>query len=147
MVYSRQCCFKRFILGLVCYSLTSWSSTSSSLWSSALPICHFVFLTCLRSFPPLPGSFGIFWYLFWILVSYESPAIHPTITTEEREYIEEAIGESTSFANPLQVFVVAIINTFLCHALRQHLSCNFIIIIIWLNPNLSFYRNRLINSM
>lgn len=54
---------------------------------------------------PLPGSFGIFWYLFWILVSYQSPAAHPTISPEERKYIEDAIGESASFLNPLQVCV------------------------------------------
>ncbi|GCC25438.1 hypothetical protein chiPu_0003848 [Chiloscyllium punctatum] len=40
------------------------------------------------------GSLGIVWYMFWILVSYESPAAHPTITDEERTYIEESIGES-----------------------------------------------------
>lgn len=34
------------------------------------------------------------WYCFWFLVSYESPAAHPTITEEERTYIEESIGES-----------------------------------------------------
>ncbi|XP_047666653.1 vesicular glutamate transporter 1 isoform X1 [Tachysurus fulvidraco] len=50
------------------------------------------------------GSFGIMWYLFWILVSYESPAAHPTITSEERKYIEEAIGESATFQNPLTKF-------------------------------------------
>ncbi|CAG12670.1 unnamed protein product, partial [Tetraodon nigroviridis] len=50
------------------------------------------------------GSFGIFWYMFWILVSYESPAAHPTITPEERKYIEDAIGESAGFLNPLQKF-------------------------------------------
>ncbi|KAG7336475.1 hypothetical protein KOW79_001168 [Hemibagrus wyckioides] len=50
------------------------------------------------------GSFGITWYLFWILVSYESPAAHPTITPEERKYIEEAIGESATFQNPLTKF-------------------------------------------
>ncbi|KAI1884716.1 hypothetical protein AGOR_G00229280 [Albula goreensis] len=50
------------------------------------------------------GSFGIFWYLFWILVSYESPAAHPTITPEERKYIEDAIGESAGLMNPLQKF-------------------------------------------
>lgn len=49
------------------------------------------------------GTFGICWYLFWILVSYESPAAHPTITPEERKYIEEAIGESATFLNPLTV--------------------------------------------
>lgn len=41
-----------------------------------------------------PGTFGVMWYCFWILVSYESPAAHPTITDEERKYIEESIGES-----------------------------------------------------
>ncbi|PIN88477.1 hypothetical protein AB205_0215260, partial [Aquarana catesbeiana] len=50
------------------------------------------------------GSFGIFWYMFWILVSYESPAQHPTISEEERRYIEESIGESTGFMNPLVKF-------------------------------------------
>uniref|UniRef100_A0A8B9HEY7 Major facilitator superfamily (MFS) profile domain-containing protein n=1 Tax=Astyanax mexicanus TaxID=7994 RepID=A0A8B9HEY7_ASTMX len=42
------------------------------------------------------GSFGIVWYMFWILVSYESPADHPTITDEERLYIEESIGEGAN---------------------------------------------------
>uniref|UniRef100_A0A8D0HG77 Vesicular glutamate transporter 1 n=1 Tax=Sphenodon punctatus TaxID=8508 RepID=A0A8D0HG77_SPHPU len=50
------------------------------------------------------GSFGIFWYLFWLLVSYESPAQHPTITAEERKYIEESIGESAGLMNPLTKF-------------------------------------------
>ncbi|KAG8438344.1 hypothetical protein GDO86_008869 [Hymenochirus boettgeri] len=50
------------------------------------------------------GCFGIVWYLFWILVSYESPAKHPTITDEERTYIEESIGESANLMGPLDKF-------------------------------------------
>ncbi|XP_017356050.1 vesicular glutamate transporter 1 [Cebus imitator] len=50
------------------------------------------------------GSFGIFWYLFWLLVSYESPALHPSISEEERKYIEDAIGESAKLMNPLTVW-------------------------------------------
>uniref|UniRef100_A0A8C5N183 Vesicular glutamate transporter 1 n=1 Tax=Leptobrachium leishanense TaxID=445787 RepID=A0A8C5N183_9ANUR len=50
------------------------------------------------------GSFGLVWYLFWILVSYESPATHPTISDEERTYIEESIGESASLMGPLEKF-------------------------------------------
>ncbi|KAM4879824.1 vesicular glutamate transporter 1 [Sylvia borin] len=46
------------------------------------------------------GSFGVLWYMFWVLVSYESPAQHPTISPEERKYIEESIGESVG-SNPL----------------------------------------------
>uniref|UniRef100_A0A8C1QHV1 Solute carrier family 17 member 6a n=1 Tax=Cyprinus carpio TaxID=7962 RepID=A0A8C1QHV1_CYPCA len=50
------------------------------------------------------GSFGIVWYMFWILVSYESPADHPTITDEERTYIEESIGESASLMGASEKF-------------------------------------------
>uniref|UniRef100_A0A6Q2XZG8 Major facilitator superfamily (MFS) profile domain-containing protein n=1 Tax=Esox lucius TaxID=8010 RepID=A0A6Q2XZG8_ESOLU len=48
----------------------------------------------------LYGSFGIVWYMFWILVSYESPEVHPTITDEERRYIEESIGEGQQLMGP-----------------------------------------------
>uniref|UniRef100_A0A8C7MQ76 Solute carrier family 17 member 6 n=1 Tax=Oncorhynchus kisutch TaxID=8019 RepID=A0A8C7MQ76_ONCKI len=55
----------------------------------------------------LYGCFGIFWYMFWILVSYESPAVHPTITQEERVYIEESIGESAKLMGPAEVGMVS----------------------------------------
>ena len=44
------------------------------------------------------GTFGVMWYCFWFLVSYESPAAHPTITEEERIYIEESIGSTAQQA-------------------------------------------------
>ncbi|XP_063050012.1 vesicular glutamate transporter 2.1-like [Engraulis encrasicolus] len=50
------------------------------------------------------GCVGIFWYMFWILVSYESPAEHPTITEEERNYIEESIGEGAKLLGPMEKF-------------------------------------------
>ncbi|CAF99693.1 unnamed protein product [Tetraodon nigroviridis] len=50
------------------------------------------------------GCVGIFWYMFWILVSYESPAEHPTISDEERCYIEESIGESAKLMGPSEKF-------------------------------------------
>ncbi|GAB1292141.1 Vesicular glutamate transporter 2 [Apodemus speciosus] len=48
------------------------------------------------------GSFGMVWYMFWLLVSYESPAKHPTITDEERRYIEESIGESANLLGAME---------------------------------------------
>uniref|UniRef100_A0A8B9Q4T0 Solute carrier family 17 member 8 n=1 Tax=Apteryx owenii TaxID=8824 RepID=A0A8B9Q4T0_APTOW len=45
------------------------------------------------------GMFGIVWYAFWLLHAYESPAAHPTITSEERIYIETSIGEGASLAS------------------------------------------------
>lgn len=56
--------------------------------------------------------FGIIWYVFWLLHAYESPAAHPTITSEERIYIETSIGEGASLANTSvskkKAFLVAI---------------------------------------
>ncbi|XP_054632519.1 vesicular glutamate transporter 3 isoform X2 [Dunckerocampus dactyliophorus] len=40
------------------------------------------------------GVFGIIWYVLWLLLAYGSPAVHPTITDEERIYIESSIGET-----------------------------------------------------
>lgn len=77
---------------------------NSHMNASNLALCPFLRDTCVRCLAPLLGSFGIFWYMFWILVSYESPAAHPTITPEERKYIEDAIGESAGFLNPLHVW-------------------------------------------
>ncbi|NXU58501.1 VGLU3 protein, partial [Turnix velox] len=45
------------------------------------------------------GMFGIVWYVFWLLHAYESPAAHPTISNEERVYIETSIGEGASLAS------------------------------------------------
>ncbi|KAH0517226.1 Vesicular glutamate transporter 2 [Microtus ochrogaster] len=50
------------------------------------------------------GSFGMVWYMFWLLVSYESPAKHPTIKDEERRYIEESIGESANLLGAMEKF-------------------------------------------
>ncbi|KAF3854655.1 hypothetical protein F7725_022710 [Dissostichus mawsoni] len=40
------------------------------------------------------GVFGMIWYIMWLLLAYGSPAEHPTITDEERTYIETTIGET-----------------------------------------------------
>lgn len=62
----------------------------------------------------LLGTFGIIWYMFWILVSYESPAEHPTITEEERLYIEESIGEGTNLLGAAEVILLFPKKTSLC---------------------------------
>ncbi|NXF98442.1 VGLU3 protein, partial [Eubucco bourcierii] len=45
------------------------------------------------------GMFGIVWYVFWLLNAYESPSAHPTISNEEKTYIETSIGEGTNLAS------------------------------------------------
>ncbi|XP_045409101.1 vesicular glutamate transporter 3 isoform X2 [Lemur catta] len=45
------------------------------------------------------GMFGIIWYMFWLLQAYECPAAHPTISNEERTYIETTIGEGANLVS------------------------------------------------
>ncbi|XP_024607105.1 vesicular glutamate transporter 3 isoform X2 [Neophocaena asiaeorientalis asiaeorientalis] len=45
------------------------------------------------------GIFGIIWYMFWLLQAYECPAVHPTISHEERTYIETSIGEGANLVS------------------------------------------------
>ncbi|XP_065204372.1 sialin-like [Planococcus citri] len=39
---------------------------------------------------------GAIWYGVWLLVVFDSPETHPTITTEEKKYIQERIGNNIS---------------------------------------------------
>ncbi|XP_065134669.2 vesicular glutamate transporter 3 [Paramisgurnus dabryanus] len=50
------------------------------------------------------GVFGIIWYTFWLLLAYDSPAIHPTISEEERTYIETSIGEGANLMSATEKF-------------------------------------------
>lgn len=50
------------------------------------------------------GVFGIIWYTFWLLLAYDSPAIHPTISEEERTYIETSIGEGANLMSGTEKF-------------------------------------------
>ncbi|XP_031677926.1 vesicular glutamate transporter 3-like isoform X2 [Oncorhynchus kisutch] len=49
------------------------------------------------------GVFGIIWYIFWLLLAYGSPAAHPTISNEERIYIETTIGEGVKILSATEV--------------------------------------------
>ena len=37
------------------------------------------------------GAVGILWFFLWFFVAFSSPASHPRISEEEREYIETSI--------------------------------------------------------
>lgn len=50
--------------------------------------------------------FGIIWYIMWLLLAYGSPADHPTITDEERMYIETTIGETMKQLSVTEVCIL-----------------------------------------
>lgn len=39
------------------------------------------------------ATLGLIWFGVWWKTSYEKPSTHPKISAEERDYIEESIGE------------------------------------------------------
>lgn len=42
------------------------------------------------------GALGILWYVPWLFLVYDTPAKHPWISKEEREYIESTIGAANA---------------------------------------------------
>ena len=39
------------------------------------------------------GVIGVIWAIMWFFLVYNSPAEHPRISTEERDYIEKALNK------------------------------------------------------
>ena len=42
----------------------------------------------------ITGIIGIIWFIFWLLLGFDSPATHPRISQSERKYIETSISEA-----------------------------------------------------
>ena len=40
------------------------------------------------------GILGIIWYIFWLLLIFDSPAKHPRISEREKEHIESGIADA-----------------------------------------------------
>ena len=55
------------------------------------------------------GILGIVWYVFWLLLVFDSPAKHPRISKSEREYIESGIPEPDKKVYPPTTFKLTLI--------------------------------------
>ncbi|GFO45158.1 vesicular glutamate transporter 1 [Plakobranchus ocellatus] len=49
------------------------------------------------------GSAGVLWSIGWLMVVFESPAVHPRISPGERQYIEESRHRGDTSATPKDV--------------------------------------------
>jgi len=49
------------------------------------------------------GVVGLIWFVFWWFFSHERPATCPSISEQERIFIEESIGESSSLATKMWI--------------------------------------------
>lgn len=66
----------------------------SALGAAAfLPIFGFIItLTTWEAIYYICGCVGIIWFTLWQYYIFDSPAEHPHIEAEEREYIQRALG-------------------------------------------------------
>lgn len=62
----------------------------------------------------LSGIIGIVWFVCWHFLVFETPAEHPRISAEEREYIEMSLGDSAAAVNSVCLYV-ALSNENNCH--------------------------------
>ncbi|CAG9767284.1 unnamed protein product [Ceutorhynchus assimilis] len=81
-------------LGIIVYSGISCGAILSSIvvgYTSSSwvgwPISFYIF-----------GGLGIGWCVLYLIFGHSSPAVHPSITPEERRYIEASLGETTENA-------------------------------------------------
>ena len=55
----------------------------------------------VQSVSPTTGSLGCMGFVWWCLTAYSTPAQHPWISTEERDYIEEGLKHQSNVSNIL----------------------------------------------
>ncbi|KAL1464582.1 hypothetical protein WDU94_004213 [Cyamophila willieti] len=78
---------------------------ASSLGAAiTLPICGFLIDAIgWESVFYFTGLTGLVWSILWFFLVFETPATHPRISAEEREYIESSIGFSATNHKVLRV--------------------------------------------
>lgn len=76
--------------------ITSYLGSSFGL-ALSYPLCGFLIDNFgWESSFYVTGLIGIFWYLVWLYVVYDTPKQHPRVTAEERTYIEEKLGNTVT---------------------------------------------------
>lgn len=55
------------------------------------------------------GTLGCIWFVFWMLLCYDSPAKHPRISPQERAFIENAIGATTKYKKVINAAFTAFV--------------------------------------
>ena len=67
--------------------LKDLSSTECILFTNFLP-----YVNCLHlPLCVIVGGVGVLWFVAWMFIAYDSPAVHPRVSSIEREYIQESL--------------------------------------------------------
>lgn len=86
-------------------------AAASSLGAAiTMPVCGYLIATVgWESVFYVTGVVALVWSVVWFFVVFDSPAQHPRISQEERQYIESSIGEATSHGK-----VQYLLNSYVC---------------------------------
>uniref|UniRef100_A0A1X7UP95 Major facilitator superfamily (MFS) profile domain-containing protein n=1 Tax=Amphimedon queenslandica TaxID=400682 RepID=A0A1X7UP95_AMPQE len=102
------------------------------------------------------GILGIIWYIFWLILIFDSPANHPRISKAERDYIESGIPDADKMVPPVpipwfQIFtsraVWAIIVCFVCYGWGGYIMLTCIPSYLHDTLGLSFGNNLIENGI
>lgn len=76
-------------------------------WMGGWPLAFYVF-----------GALGIVWSVVWWLIVFDSPASHPRISNQEKEYIQACLGPE-NIQSKVKIFQIWFF--FLCDVLESRL--------------------------
>lgn len=80
-----------FVLLLLCVASPPFSSYAGAVFG--LPLSAWLVSYVHWSMPfYIYGIAGVLWSLFWFSMTFEKPAFHPTISAQEKQYIESQLG-------------------------------------------------------
>ena len=63
------------------------------------------------------GTFGVLWFIAWMLIASDSPEKHPRISLKEKHYIQQSLGKSVavSRSSKVRANTKVVISSFFTH--------------------------------
>lgn len=75
---------------IISLPLSGWLCTLD--WMGGWPLAFYIF-----------GALGVVWFIFWMFLVYDSPAVHPRISEEEKNYIQRTTrSKDDELLNPAE---------------------------------------------
>ncbi|XP_067687386.1 uncharacterized transporter slc-17.2-like [Haliotis asinina] len=87
---------------LICITFCGNMAATALVFPLSAFLCKLDFAGGWPSVFYLYGVLGICWTFIWVYTVYDDPAHHPRINQKERQYIEEALGQSSKKAVPVR---------------------------------------------